>query len=65
MIRRNDLTMEQIKEMKNGLRRSIHELTMRFQIETGVAVDIEKIDYRTIGWEEADWNFEINLKGRF
>jgi hypothetical protein len=57
--------MEQIKEMKTGLSQAIHELTMRFQIETGVAVDIEKIDRPTIGWEEADWNFEINLKGRF
>jgi len=63
--RKKDLTMEQIKRMKSGLSQSIYELVHAFQVETGVAVDIEKDDHPTMGWEEADWGFEINLKGRF
>jgi len=51
--------------MKSGLSQSIYELVHAFQVETGVAVDIEKDDHPTMGWEEADWGFEINLKGRF
>ena len=65
MIRRPNLTMEQVKRMKSGLSQAIHKLVEDFQTETGVQIQIDKDDIPTIGREPSDWGFELHITGCF
>jgi hypothetical protein len=65
MVRKKDLTLEQIKRMRSGLTQCIKSMVEDFQTETGILVDIEKENIPTVGSAACDWPFEIRITGRF